>query len=134
MSIAPALVRAAAAAIRLPAERGVHITHLTPGGEKAAGDEEHPTKIMLGSSVGLPIVLAPANDLLAVDITEGIETGLSVLAWRGAGVWVAGSAGRMPAAIADEANCSIELTHHVRKASNFGRAEVTVDDGRSGLA
>jgi hypothetical protein len=47
--------------------------------------------------MGLPIVLAPANDLLAIDITEGIETGLSVLEWRGAGVWVAGTAGRMPA-------------------------------------
>ncbi|HXN88906.1 MAG TPA: AAA family ATPase [Methylocella sp.] len=34
------------------------------------------------------------------------------------------------AEIADEANCAIELTHHVRKASNFGRAEVTADDGR----
>jgi hypothetical protein len=32
--------------------------------------------------------------------------------------------------IAEEANCSIELAHHVRKASNFGRAEVTADDGR----
>ena len=58
-----------------------------------------PVKIMLGPSRGLPIVLAPANDLLAIDITEGIETGLSVLEWRGAGVWVAGTAGRMPALI-----------------------------------
>jgi hypothetical protein len=33
---------------------------------------------------------------LAIDIVEGIETGLSVVAWRGAGVWVAGSAGNMP--------------------------------------
>jgi AAA domain len=32
--------------------------------------------------------------------------------------------------IAEAANCSIEVAHHVRKASNFGRAEVTVDDGR----
>jgi hypothetical protein len=54
---------------------------------------------MLGPSRGLPIILAPANDLLAIDITEGIETGLSVLALRGAGGWVAGSAGRMPALV-----------------------------------
>jgi hypothetical protein len=73
---------------------GVHITRLTPDGGKAPID---PVKIMLGQSMGLPIVLAPANDLLAVDITEGIETGLSVLEWRGAGVWVAGAASRMPA-------------------------------------
>ena len=32
--------------------------------------------------------------------------------------------------IAEAADCSIELVHHVRKASNFGRAEVTADDGR----
>jgi hypothetical protein len=32
--------------------------------------------------------------------------------------------------IAETADCSIELAHHVRKASNFGRAEVTADDGR----
>ena len=32
--------------------------------------------------------------------------------------------------IAEAAGCSIELAHHVRKASNFGRAEVTADDGR----
>jgi CHC2 zinc finger len=70
---------------------GIHLTRLTPEGEKIAGDKP---KIMLGPSAGLPVVLAPANDLLAIDITEGLETGLSVLEWRGAGVWVAGSAGR----------------------------------------
>ena len=73
---------------------GVHITRLTPDGRKAPID---PVKIMLGPSMGLPVVLAPANDLLAIDITEGIETGLSVLEMRGAGVWAAGAAGRMPA-------------------------------------
>jgi hypothetical protein len=75
---------------------GVHITRLTPDGRKAPVD---PVKIMLGPSMGLPIVLAPANDLLAIDITEGIETGLSVLEMRGAGVWVAGAAGRLPALV-----------------------------------
>jgi Toprim domain len=75
---------------------GVHITRLTLDGCKAPID---PVKIMLGPSAGVPIVLAPANDLLAIDITEGVESGLSVLEWRGAGVWVAGSAGRMPALV-----------------------------------
>lgn len=77
-----------------PNVTGIHITRLTPGGCKAPIE---PVKIMLGPSMGLPIVLAPANDLLAIDITEGIETGLSVLEMRGAGVWAAGAAGRMPA-------------------------------------
>ena len=58
---------------------GVHITSLTSDGGKAPID---PVKIMLGQSMGLPIVLAPANDLLAIDIVEGIETGLIGVAWR----------------------------------------------------
>ena len=62
---------------------GVHITRLKPDGGKAPID---PVKITLGPSAGLPIVLAPASDLLTIDITEGIETGLSVLEWRSAGV------------------------------------------------
>jgi hypothetical protein len=33
--------------------------------------------------------------------------------------------------IAESADCSIELAHHVRKASNFGRAEVTADGWQS---
>jgi hypothetical protein len=86
---------------------GVHITRLTPDGGKAPID---PVKIMLGQSMGLPIVLAPANDLLAIDIVEGIETGLSVLAWRGAGIWVAGTAGRMPA-LAEALPSYIECVH-----------------------
>jgi hypothetical protein len=32
--------------------------------------------------------------------------------------------------IAEAADCSIELPRHIRKASNFGRTEVTADDGR----
>ena len=32
--------------------------------------------------------------------------------------------------IAEAADCSIEAPQHIRKASNLGRSEVTVDDGR----
>ena len=56
--------------------RGVHLTRLKPDGSGKAGTERD--KIMLGSSSGWPIVLAPANDLLALSITEGIEDGLTV--------------------------------------------------------
>lgn len=76
---------------------GVHITRLTPDGDKAAID---PVTIILGPSSGLPIVLAPANDLLAIDIAEGIEKGLLIQADTGAGMWGAGTAGRMPAVAA----------------------------------
>jgi hypothetical protein len=72
---------------------GVHITRLTQDGRKAPID---PVKIMLGPSAGLPIVLAPANDLLAIDIAEGIEKGLLIQADTGAGMWAAGAAGNMP--------------------------------------
>jgi hypothetical protein len=73
---------------------GVHLTKLTLAGDKA---ETEPVKIMVGSSLGQPIVLAPVNDLMGLAITEGIEDGLTVRAATGLGVWVAGCAGRMPA-------------------------------------
>jgi putative DNA primase/helicase len=73
--------------------QSVHLTRLTPDGRKV---DEKNSKRILGSSVGLPIVLAPANDLLAIAVTEGIEDGLSALQRLGMGVWVAGAAGRMP--------------------------------------
>ena len=38
------------------------------------------------------------------------------------------------ARIADEADCAIELTHHVRKAGGLGRIDVTVNDGRGAVA
>jgi hypothetical protein len=37
---------------------------------------------------------------------------------------------RKYAGIADEADCAIGLTHHVRKATGNGRVEVTIDDAR----
>jgi hypothetical protein len=49
---------------------GVHITRLAPNGlGKACTDAD---KIMIGMSVGSPIVLGPPNDLLGLAITEGI--------------------------------------------------------------
>src|ERR1700733_2918552 len=79
--------------------RGVHLTRLRPDGSGKAifDDPDENAKIMLGYSVGSPIVLAPPNDLLGLAITEGIENGLSVHQNTGLGVWVAGAASRMPA-------------------------------------
>jgi hypothetical protein len=53
---------------------------------------------MLGPMAGLPIVLSPANDALAIYIAEGIEKGLHLWAEFdfGVGVWVAGAAGNLP--------------------------------------
>jgi hypothetical protein len=74
---------------------GVHITKLAPDGSGKAGTDQD--KIIIGPSLGAPIVLAPINDLLGVAIVEGIEDGLSVYAATGLGVWAAGSAPHMPA-------------------------------------
>jgi len=71
----------------------VHLTRLTADGGK---HPDEPNKIMLGSAPGVPVVIAPANDLLGLTITEGIEDGLSMFEATGCGVWVAGCATRMP--------------------------------------
>jgi hypothetical protein len=86
-------------AINDSAIRGVHLTRLLPDGSgKATFEDPHePAKIMIGHSVGWPIVLAPMNDGLALGITEGIEDGLSIRQALGIGVWAAGAASRMPA-------------------------------------
>ena len=73
--------------------RGIHLTLLKPDGSGKAGTGRD--KIMVGSSTGSPIVVAPLNDLLGLVVCEGIETRLSVFEATGCGVWAAGSAGRM---------------------------------------
>jgi hypothetical protein len=73
---------------------GVHVTRLQPDGSGKAGE---PAKIMIGRSIGSPVVLAPLNNLLGLAIVEGIETGLSIRDATGLGVWAAGAASRMPA-------------------------------------
>jgi hypothetical protein len=77
---------------------GVHLTRLRQDGSGKAvfDDPGENAKIMVGYSVGSPIVLAPPGDLLGLAITEGIEDGLSVHEVTGLGVWAAGSAARMP--------------------------------------
>jgi hypothetical protein len=77
------------------AVRGVHITRLAADGLSKAGTERD--KIMLGSSIGYPIVLAPPNDLLGLAIAEGIEDALSLHQATGLGAWAAGAASRLPA-------------------------------------
>ncbi len=77
------------------AVRSVHITRLLPdGSDRERGDQ---AKIMIGHSVGFPIVLAPPNDLLGMAITEGIEDALTVHQSTGLGAWTAGAASRLPA-------------------------------------
>jgi Toprim domain-containing protein len=75
--------------------RGVHITALLSDGSAKAGTGRD--KIMIGKSIGSPIVLAPPNDGLGLAIAEGIEDAFSIHEATGLGAWAAGSASRMPA-------------------------------------
>jgi Toprim domain len=75
--------------------RGVHITSLLSDGSAKAGTDRD--KIMIGKSIGSPIVLAPPNDGLGLAITEGIEDALSIHEATGLGAWAAASASRLPA-------------------------------------
>lgn len=84
-----------ALAIRDDAVRGIHLTLLLPDGSGKAATS--PNRLMVGSSFGWPIVLSPPNDLLGLFVAEGIESGLSLAEATRSGVWVAGSANRMPA-------------------------------------
>jgi hypothetical protein len=77
------------------AVHSVHLTRLLPdGSDRERGDQ---ARIMVARSMGLPIVIAPPNDLLGLAITEGIEDALSAHQATGLGVWAAGSGSRMPA-------------------------------------
>jgi hypothetical protein len=75
---------------------GVHVTRLKPDGSGKAPDDEGRSKIMIGSSAGWPIVLAPVNDLCGLAVAEGIEDALSLYQETQLGAWAAGSANRLP--------------------------------------
>jgi hypothetical protein len=104
------------------AVRGVHLTRIRPDGSGKAvfDDPDQTAKIMIGLSMGSPVVIAPANDLLGMAITEGIEDGLSVHQDTGLGVWVAGAASRMPA-LADVLPPYIECTTIIADDDPDGR-------------
>jgi hypothetical protein len=95
--------------------RAVHLTLLRPDGSgKAEVPEQESSKIAVGSHEGIPILIAPPNDLLSLAVTEGIEDGLSVHEVTGCGVWVAGSACHMPklaASIPGYIECVVIYAH-----------------------
>lgn len=95
-------------AIRDDAVTGVHLTLLRPDGSGKA--DVDPNKLMIGRSVGSPIVLAPPNDLLALALLEGIEDALSLHQGTGLGAWAAGAAGRFPA-LAGAVPNALDLVH-----------------------
>ena len=72
----------------------VHLVLLKADGSGKA-DVEKP-KLTIASPAGMPMVLAPLNDLLALGICEGAEDALSVFQATGLGAWACGGAGFMP--------------------------------------
>jgi DNA primase len=72
---------------------GVQLIKLLPDGSDKIAVEPKKTH---GQCVGYPIVLAPANDLLALVIAEGVEDTLSTHVATGRGAWASGGAGRLP--------------------------------------
>ena len=72
---------------------GVHLTLVRPDGTGKAGTGRD--KLMIGKSVGKPIVVSPPKEHLV--ISEGIEDALSLFEATGLECWAAGAAGRLPA-------------------------------------
>jgi putative DNA primase/helicase len=55
-----------------------------------------PNKITIGSPAGMPMVLAPMNDLMGLAITEGCEDAITAHCATGLGAWAAGGWPSMP--------------------------------------
>jgi len=103
----------------------VHLTLLkADGGGKA---EVEPNKIIIGSPRGLPIILAPPNDLMGLAITEGIEDALTAHQATGLGVWAAGSAGFMP-------KLAGAVPNFIAAVTIFGHPDEAGQDGARRLA
>jgi phage/plasmid primase-like uncharacterized protein len=110
----------------------VHLTKLKPDGGKAYIREP---KIIVGSPGNLPIVIAPANDLFAIGVFEGIEDALTVHETTGLGAWVAGSAGRMPKlahVIPNYVEC-LTIYAHADQAGQHGAYELAQALDRRGI-
>jgi putative DNA primase/helicase len=72
----------------------VHLVLLKADGSGKA--DVKPNKITIASPAGMPMVLAPPNDLLGLAICEGVEDALSVHEATGLGAWASGGAAFMP--------------------------------------
>ena len=104
--------------LRLDEAHGIHLTFLD-GIKKAPITQK---KIMHGTCKGLPIVLAPPNDGLALCIGEGIETTTRLNERLNVGAWAAGSAPFLPA-LANVVPDYIECVHIAVDADEAGAGE-----------
>jgi hypothetical protein len=102
----------------------VHLVLLKADGSGKA-DVEKP-KITIGSPAGLPMVLAPLNDLLGLAICEGVEDALSVHQATGLGAWASGGATFMPklAAAVPDYTEAVTVFAHADEAGQQGAREL----------
>jgi hypothetical protein len=89
----------------------------TDGSDKAAVEIKKRT---IGSPKGVPIVVAPANDLLAISVHEGIEDALSAHDATGLGAWASGGASFLPH-LADAIPAYVETITVVAHRDEAGR-------------
>jgi DNA primase len=101
----------------------VHLTLLTADGGGKANIEK--SKLTLGRPLGLPIVIAPVTDTLALVISEGIEDALSVYQATGLGTWAAGASSYMP---------SLKVSDYVEAVTIIADDDKSGQQGAAGLA
>lgn len=102
----------------------VQLIALKPDGSGKAAVEVQ--KRTIGSPKGVPIVVAPANDLLAISIHEGVEDALSAHEATGLGAWASGGASFLPH-LADAVPSYIEtitVVAHRDEAGRIGAGEL----------
>jgi putative DNA primase/helicase len=109
----------------------VQLTFLRPDGTDKA--DIKPNKITIGSPAGMPMVLAPMNDLLGLAICEGIEDALTAHQVSGLGAWASGGAAFMPklgAAVADHVEAITICAHDDKAGQRYARALADALDAR----
>lgn len=95
---------------------GVHLTKLDSSGKSKAGTDRD--KIMIGKSIGQPIVIQDNPERGELILAEGIEDAATLALITGWTAWAAGSAGRIPAVVST--------------ALNFDRVLIAVDGDAAG--
>jgi hypothetical protein len=105
--------------LRAPlAVEAVQLIALKPDGSGKASVEI--PKRTIGSPKGIPIVVAPPNDLLAISIHEGVEDALSAHEAAGLGAWASGGASFLPN-LADAVPSYVETVTVVAHRDEAGR-------------
>jgi hypothetical protein len=105
--------------LRVPLDvDAVQLIALKPDGSGKADVEIQ--KRTVGSHKGVPIVVAPPNDLLAISIHEGVEDALSAHEATGLGAWASGGASFLPP-LADAVPTYVETVTVVAHSDEAGR-------------